>query len=253
MGFMDDIEAIVNELPTDRQTIFFSATLNKRVFDISKKLLKNPQEIIINSNPNESTQIKQSLYLADNIDHKYKLLNHLLQDPSLNQAVIFTSTKSQAEVLEEKLSEELEHKVVALHGDMSQRERTRNMQKLRNGQVKLLVSTDVAARGIDVNTITHVFNFDLPHTADDYWHRIGRTGRAGQSGEAHSFMSFRDKDLVKQLESRSGERFMFSTIPGLEPQKKLNDSGSKPKSRSFKDKKFGQKKKFFKKPFGKNA
>jgi superfamily II DNA/RNA helicase len=190
------------------------------------------------------------LYLTDNIEHKYKLLNHLLQDPTLNQAVIFTSTKSQAETLEEKLSEESTLSVAALHGDMSQKERTRNMQKLRNGQVQLLVSTDVAARGIDVNTITHVFNFDLPHTADDYWHRIGRTGRAGQSGEAHSFMSFRDKELVKQLESKSGEKFVFSTVPGMEPTKKLNDSGSRPKSRSFRDRKFQDKGGFKKKSFG---
>lgn len=249
MGFMEDIEAIVDALPVDRQTVFFSATFNKRVMAISKKILKNPIEVIVNANPNESTQIKQSLYLTDNIEHKYKLLNHLLQDPSLNQAVIFTSTKSQAETLEEKLSEESDHKVAALHGDMSQRERTRNMQKLRTGQVKVLVSTDVAARGIDVNTITHVFNFDLPHTADDYWHRIGRTGRAGQSGEAHSFMSFRDKDLVKQLEARSGQKFNFSTVPGMEPTKKLNDSGSKSKSHSFRDRKPGNKGSFKKNGF----
>ena len=183
------------------------------------------------------------------------MLNHLLQDPSLNQAVIFTSTKSQAEVLEDKLSSESELRVAALHGDMSQRERTRNMQKLRTGQIKLLVSTDVAARGIDVNTITHVFNFDLPHTADDYWHRIGRTGRAGLSGEAHSFMSFRDKELVKQLEAKSGQKFTFSTIPGLEPQKKLNDAPKKSKKPFFKERKFGAKpfkgNRFEKRPFKK--
>ena len=239
MGFMEDIEAIVEALPKDRQTIFFSATLNKRVFAISKKLLTNPKEFIINSNPNESTSIEQSIYVVDNIEHKYKLLNHLLQDSTLNQAVIFTSTKSQADILEEKLSEDGHLKVAALHGDMSQRERTRNMQKLRAGQVQLLVSTDVAARGIDVNTITHVFNFDLPHSADDYWHRIGRTGRAGNKGVAHSFMSFRDKDLVKQLESKSGQKFIFSTVPGLEPQKSSGGGSQKPKSRSsFRDRKY---------------
>ena len=236
MGFMEDIEAIVKALPQDRQTVLFSATFNKRVLEIAKKLLKNPKEIIVNANPNESSSIHQSMYLTDNIDHKYQLLHHLLKDPSLNQAVIFTSTKSQAELLEDKLSEELELNVAALHGDMSQRERTRNMQKLRNGQVRLLVSTDVAARGIDVNTITHVFNFDLPHTADDYWHRIGRTGRAGNSGFAHSFMSFRDKDLVRQLEARSGKKFEFSIVPGLEPQKKLHDNPSKKKKKPFRQK-----------------
>lgn len=252
MGFMDDIEAIVEQLPVDRQTVFFSATLNKRVFGISKKLLKDPKEIIVNSNPNESTQIEQTLYLTDNIEHKYKLLSHLLQDPTLNQAVIFTSTKSQAETLEEKLAAENNLKVAALHGDMSQRERTRNMQKLRSGHIKLLVSTDVAARGIDVNTITHVFNFDLPHTADDYWHRIGRTGRAGNSGVAHSFMSFRDKELVKQLETKAGQKFTFSTVPGMEPTKKLNDTApKKSKPRSFRERRSSAQGDFKKKRFEK--
>lgn len=252
MGFLEDIETIVEALPKERQTIFFSATFNKRVFGISKKILKDPKEVIVNSNPNESSKIDQSMYLVDNLEHKYKLLDHLIEDPTLNQAVIFTSTKSQAEVLEERFLDN-DLSVSALHGDMSQRERNRAMQKLRKGELKFLVSTDVAARGIDVNTITHVFNFDLPHTADDYWHRIGRTGRAGLSGKAHSFMSFKDKGLLKELEAKSGQKFELSTVPGMEPSKKLyDDKGGGAKKARF-SKKPGFSKNRTKKPFSKKS
>lgn len=226
MGFVDAVQDIAAKTPKERQTLLFSATLKGPVLKLSRSLLNDPVQISIAQEHEKHEHIEQRLHAVDNIDHKYKLLDVLLADPTLTQAVIFTATKFQADVLADKLSES-GHSAAALHGDMRQTARTKTIMRLRQGKVKILVATDVAARGIDVNTITHVINFDLPMSAEDYVHRIGRTGRAGSSGIALSFAAAKDRHLVAQIERFTGHKLTTHTIAGLEPRKSVS-SGNAP-------------------------
>ncbi len=174
--------------------------------------------------------IEQKIYYTENVSHKKKILDRLLSDEEINRAIIFTSTKSFADELVESLKEE-GHKTAALHGDMKQSQRTRTIHKLREGKIKILVATDVAARGIDIESITHVVNFDFPRKAEDYVHRIGRTGRAGQQGTAFSLVGKKDAFLIPEVESYTGQKIKIVEIPGLEPSTKYNRKRSQPKKR----------------------
>lgn len=227
MGFIEPVNQIADKLPQQRQTLLFSATLKGQVLNLSKKILKNPMEIRAEPDKARHENIEQKLLSVDDLEHKYQLLDHLLQDPSVQQAIIFTSTKFQADLLVDQLVEK-GLPAAALHGDMNQRQRTRTIAQLRGGQVRFLVATDVAARGIDVSTISHVINFDLPFNVEDYVHRIGRTGRAGASGVAYSFASYRETSLVRQIEKFTGHQLTSCEIEGLEPKKKEQKS-AKPK------------------------
>jgi superfamily II DNA/RNA helicase len=226
MGFIGPVEDIAAATPETRQTLMFSATFNKNVLGLSKRLLKNPVEIIITPEQTKHESIEQRLHNVDDLSHKYRLLEHFLGDESLEQAIIFTATKRQADVLMDVLSEK-GHDVEALHGDMNQRQRTRTIEKLRRGNLRVLVATDVAARGIDVPTITHIINFDLPNSPEDYVHRIGRTGRAGKTGIAIAFASPKDRHLVKDIERYTGFHMVPAVIEGLEPKFKPFPSSGK--------------------------
>ena len=151
------------------------------------------------------------------------MLDHLLRDIALKQAIVFTATKRDADTLADNLSAQ-GHVASALHGDMNQRDRNRTLAKLRHGRLRILVATDVAARGIDIVGITHVINFDLPKFAEDYVHRIGRTGRAGTSGIAVSFASGKDNIHLKKIERFTGHRIVSHVVPGLEPRYKTRSS-----------------------------
>jgi superfamily II DNA/RNA helicase len=217
MGFIQPVEQICESLPKSRQTLMFSATFAGNVVKLSNRLLTDPVEIRISPERVNHEKIEQRLHRVDNLEHKYRLLNHLLSDPSLTQAIIFTATKRQADHLVEKLAH-LGRSARALHGGMNQRQRTRTIREMREEEFSILVATDVAARGIDIQTITHVFNFDLPRDADDYVHRIGRTGRAGASGIALSFAASRDMSIVRQIEKLIGKRMDLHQITGMEPK-----------------------------------
>jgi superfamily II DNA/RNA helicase len=158
--------------------------------------------------------------------HKNKLLEHLLIAPDMNQAIIFTSTKRHADVLAEDLYA-AGHKTAALHGDMTQGARNRTLTKLRHGDVKVLVATDVAARGIDVQGISHVINYDLPKFAEDYVHRIGRTGRANNTGIAISFASNMDRHILRKIEQFTGHRMEPAIVEGFEPKRSFNANSGK--------------------------
>lgn len=217
MGFIQDVELIASATPTERQTTLFSATLDSTIDKIAARLLKTPKRIQIASQRTKLDNIEQRLHYVDNLSHKNRLLDHLLQDASIKQAIIFTATKKDADSLADNLVAQ-GHKAAAMHGDMTQRERNRTLTSLRQGRLKILVATDVAARGIDVTDITHVINFDLPKFAEDYVHRIGRTGRAGASGIAVSFASEKDTVHLKKIERFTGNSIAAHIIPGMEPR-----------------------------------
>jgi superfamily II DNA/RNA helicase len=219
MGFIDPVEQISAATPKSRQTLMFSATLKGNVMNLSKRLLRDPVTISIAAEHAKHENIEQRVHNVDNLEHKYRLLEVLLNDTSMNQAVVFTSTKHQADTLADRLLQ-AGFSVAALHGDMRQRERTRTVAQLREGKIKILVATDVAARGIDILTISHVINFDLPITVEDYVHRIGRTGRAGTNGIALSFAAAKDMQLVSRIERFTGQKMIPHLIPGMEPKLK---------------------------------
>tara|TARA_R110002073_G_scaffold278333_3_gene442132 strand:+ start:1174 stop:2565 length:1392 start_codon:yes stop_codon:yes gene_type:complete len=217
MGFIDDVERIASATPSTRQTLLFSATLDGAIDKVAARLLKSPKRIQIATQKAKLENIEQRLHYVDNLSHKNKLLDHVLRDEALKQAIVFTATKRDANTLADNLHAQ-GYIAGALHGDMNQRERTRTLTKLRRGGLRILVATDVAARGIDVAGITHVINFDLPKFAEDYVHRIGRTGRAGASGIAVSFASNKDGINLKKIERYTGQQIASHVVPGLEPQ-----------------------------------
>lgn len=230
MGFVDDVERIASATPKTRQTLLFSATLDGVVGNLASRLLKEPKRISISATKDKHENIEQRMMFADDVAHKNKLLSHLLTDVDMNQALVFTATKRDADGLADLLSAQ-GLSVAALHGDMSQRERNRTLLNLRNGNLRVLVATDVAARGIDVRGISHVINFDLPKFAEDYVHRIGRTGRGGSSGIAISFASNRDAQLLKRIERYTEQSIKMHTIEGLEPKYKLRTGPSSDRPR----------------------
>ena len=219
MGFIDDVEKIASAIPTTHQTLLFSATLDSAIAKVATRLLKSPKRIQIANQQAKLDNIEQRLHYVDDISHKNRLLDHLLRDMELKQAIVFTATKRDADTLADNLSAQ-GHEASALHGDMNQRDRTRTITKLRHGRLRVLVATDVAARGINVVGITHVINFDLPKFAEDYVHRIGRTGRAGASGIAVSFASGKDGVNLQKIERFTGHRIVSHVVPGLEPRYK---------------------------------
>jgi superfamily II DNA/RNA helicase len=216
MGFIRPVEKIAASTPKSRQTLMFSATLKENVIKLSKHLLNNPVKIGIAPDFENSKQIEHRIYHTNNFSHKHKLLDHLLKDGSIAKAIVFTATKFCANQLCRQLIKQ-GFSAEALHGDINQNRRNRTIAKFRQEKTGLLIATDVAARGIDILTISHVINFDLPQTLDDYIHRIGRTGRAGGNGIAISFVSSKDRQLVKQIERFIGQKIVPLSIQGMEP------------------------------------
>ncbi len=219
MGFKDDLEAIVGKTPATRQTMLFSATMEPAIVRLAAALLKDPVRIAVDSQQTPHANIEQRLHFADDMGHKTRLLEHLLRDTELNQAIVFTSTKRAADDLAQGLHRQ-GFSAAALHGDMNQGARTRTLTALRRGSLRVLVATDVAARGIDVQGISHVINYELPNQAEDYVHRIGRTGRAGRNGVAISFANVRDHYLVKSIERFTAQPIAITVIEGLEPKQR---------------------------------
>ena len=220
MGFIEDIEAIAAQTPAERKTWMFSATFAGHVGQLAHRLTRDPQDISVASHTDSHDNIEQRLHVADSLHHKNDLLDHVLTSREVDQAVVFTSTQRDADVLADRLAE-MGHAVAALHGGMPQGRRNRVLQALRMRQLRVLVATDVAARGIDVPTITHVINYGMPMKAEDYVHRIGRTGRAGRSGLAVTLAERRDIPMVRRIERFTTQRIPEAVIAGLEPKTKL--------------------------------
>ncbi|MBK8016096.1 MAG: DEAD/DEAH box helicase [Betaproteobacteria bacterium] len=224
MGFVDDIHRIASATPSARQTLLFSATLGGRIAPLAAELMREPKRIELESHRERHANIEQRLHWADNRSHKERLLDRLLGDPSIDQAIVFTSTQHDAERVAEQLAGD-GHAVASLHGGMPQGVRNRTLQALRRKHVRVLVATDVAARGIDVPTISHVINYGLPINAEDYVHRIGRTGRAGRAGQAITLAQHEDAPKIRRIERFTTQKLPVSTLEGLEPRFRPAPSG----------------------------
>jgi superfamily II DNA/RNA helicase len=234
MGFKDDIDAVVAQVPENRQTLLFSATLDDTITRMAATMMKEPVRIDVSGHKTRHENIEQRLHYADDLSHKNRLLDHLLRDTEVEQAIVFTSTKRAADDLALDLIGQ-GHAAAALHGDMKQGARNRTLENLKRGRLRVLVATDVAARGIDVAGISHVINFDLPRQAEDYVHRIGRTGRAGRNGVAISLANVRESFQVRLIERFTTQQIPVSAIPGLEPTQKVFEKkpfGGKPGGKS---------------------
>ena len=218
MGFIDDINTIVDRTPQDRQTLLFSATLDGTVAKLAARMMRDPQRIELASQSDRHANITQTLLYADDAGHKLRLLDHILRDAAMDQAIVFTATKRGADDLAKHLAD-TGFSVMALHGDMNQRQRSRTLTEVQDGRVRVLVATDVAARGIDVQAISHAINYDLPMQPEDYVHRIGRTGRAGRDGLAYTLAVHGERHKVRRIEHFIGHQIPSEVIAGLEPQR----------------------------------
>ncbi|GAB1620898.1 DEAD/DEAH box helicase [Agarivorans albus] len=231
MGFIDDISKIVDRLPEQRQSLLFSATLSKQVKQLAKTTIGDAVEISLTHDTNNAPDIDQWLVTVDK-DKKSSLLSHMIKENEWQQALIFIQTKHGSA----KLVSQLEKRGIAaeaFHSGRSQASRTKLLESFKAGQVKFVVATGIAARGIDIEELNRVVNYDLPDQADDYVHRIGRTGRAGASGEAISFVSKDDFRNLCAIESRIGHLIERKTVEGFEPKKEVPISilNYKPKSK----------------------
>jgi superfamily II DNA/RNA helicase len=215
MGFIHAVRRIVGKVPRTRQTLMFTATWDDRLAKLAKEMLTDPVRVQIAHNPEVAAQITHRVHLVDDAGHKDRVLRHLLGHAT-GQTLVFAGTKRRVK----KLAEQLERtglSVGALHGDMKQSQRTRTLDGLRRNELRVLVATDVAARGIDVPDLAMVINVDLPHVPEDYVHRTGRTGRAGATGQAVSLVSRDDRPLLSAIEKFTGKAIERMAIAGLEP------------------------------------
>jgi ATP-dependent RNA helicase RhlE len=198
MGFKDDLERIVSELPKERQTILFSATMPPAIAKLAKKILDNPKRVNISDVPVTAHNIDEQVMFVKRNDKNAQLLE-LLKDDQIERAIVFTRTKRMADQLSKSLNTK-KMKADAIHGDKRQNARQRSLQKFKNGKVRVLVATDVAARGIDVDGVSHVINYELSDEPENYVHRIGRTARAGKSGIAVTICDPEDRGLLLGVE-----------------------------------------------------
>ncbi|MEO5882041.1 MAG: DEAD/DEAH box helicase [Caldimonas sp.] len=217
MGFIDDIRTIADHVPAARQTVMYSATFLGNVGGLARSLLRDPQKVEVASHTDTHANIEQRLHWADSSTHKNALLDHILTQREMEQALVFTSTQRDADWLADRLAD-MGHHVASLHGGHPQGRRNRVLQGLRDGRLKILVATDVAARGIDVRSISHVINYGLPMKPEDYVHRIGRTGRAGVNGLAITLAERMDSGMIRRIQQFTTQSMPVTTIAGLEPK-----------------------------------
>jgi superfamily II DNA/RNA helicase len=225
MGFIPDVERIVSLLPRTRQTLFFSATMGPEIRRLADAFLQNPKEIAVSRPASVATTITEGLALVAEHD-KREALRRLIRTQQVQNALIFCNRKRDVDILHKSLTR---HKfnVGALHGDMAQTVRFATLEKFKANELRLLVCSDVAARGIDIGGLSHVFNFDVPHHAEDYVHRIGRTGRAGLPGHAFTIATPDDRFAVEAIEKLIGHAIPPFVVEGLDPVDWSEEEGRK--------------------------
>ncbi|MBD3867572.1 MAG: DEAD/DEAH box helicase [Acidobacteria bacterium] len=229
MGFLPDIRRIVAALPEKRQNLLFSATMPKEIRRLADRLLENPHVVELNHTQQLET-IEHALYPVDET-RKYDMLEHVLSGDDFRSAIVFTRTKHRAKRLAQKLDKS-GHRAVALQGNMSQNARVRAMDGFRKREYDVLVATDIAARGIDVDQVTHVVNYDMPNTSDAYTHRIGRTGRSERDGKAYTFVTTEDGQMVREVERRIGSAIPRRKVEGMDIPVRQSGRPSRSPSRS---------------------
>ncbi len=225
MGFIHDIKKVLALLPQKRQNLLFSATFSDEIKKLADNLLNSPTLIEVAKRNTTTTQVKQVIYPVDKT-RKRELLIHLIKAHNWQQVLVFTRTKHGAN----KLSEQLKKKGItaaAIHGNKSQGARTKALLEFKEGKVRVLVATDIAARGIDIDQLPHVINFELPNVAEDYVHRIGRTGRAGCSGEAASLVCVDELELLRGIEKLIKAKIHKEQIKGFTPDPTIKPEAKK--------------------------
>jgi ATP-dependent RNA helicase RhlE len=232
MGFIHDIKKVIAKLPAKRQTLFFSATMPKEIAGLAGSILSNPVRVEVTPVSTTAEKIEQSVYFVDKPDKKL-LLQHILEDKNIERVLVFTRTKHGAN----KVEKDLNHKGIraeAIHGNKSQNARQKALTSFKDGSIRVLVATDIAARGIDVDDLTHVVNYELPNIPETYVHRIGRTGRAGASGIALSFCDAEEREFLRDINKLIGNnvpvieqhpyKMDFSNIRPSMPERKPQPS-----------------------------
>jgi len=216
MGFIVDIKQVLKSLPSSKQTLFFSATFNEQIFAISKTILSKPKIIEVDQRNATASKVEQLVYQVDK-NRKSGLLSFLIGSKNWQQVLIFTQTKIGADALAKEMTKD-GIAIESIHGDKSQGARDRILANFKEGKIRALVATDVAARGLDIKQLQYVINHELPYNAEDYIHRIGRTGRAGLTGLAVSLVSESESYLLRDIEKLLGEHFVPQWLEGFEPE-----------------------------------
>jgi len=233
MGFLPDIRRILSALPKERQNLLFSATMPQEIRSLADRVLRQPLVVDV-AHATPLSTIEHALYPVD-ATRKQALLERILDEDETGPAIVFTRTKHRARSVARKL-EGAGHRAVALQGNMSQGQRERAMNGFRKRRFDVLVATDIAARGIDVQQVSHVVNFDMPNTTDAYTHRIGRTGRSNRLGKAYTFVTAEDHELVFKVEKRLGEPIPRRAVEGIEaipfPQGRSRSRASQPRGKT---------------------
>lgn len=222
MGFIHDIKRIMAKLPPQRQTLFFSATFSKDIKELADTLLQSPELVEVTTANSASAQVQQLAFRVDS-QRKRELLSHVIGARNWQQVLIFSRTKHGADRLSKQLALD-GIQAAAIHGDKSQGHRTKVLQEFKDGQLRVLVATDIAARGLDIEDLPIVVNYDLPHVAEDYVHRIGRTGRAGRFGLAVTLVTPDDLPMLQQIEKLIKQLIEQQVLPGYEHNPKFNHS-----------------------------
>ncbi|WP_217875956.1 DEAD/DEAH box helicase [Pseudoalteromonas shioyasakiensis] len=215
MGFIDEIKRILRHVPKERQTLLFSATFDDSIFKLSKQLLNDPKLVEVNKRNSAAVEVEQLVYAVDE-DRKRELVSHMIGMKNWQQVLIFTRTKQTADVLAKEMCKD-GLKTESIHGDKSQGARDKALQNFKSGVTRVLVATDVAARGLDIASLKYVINYELPYVAEDYVHRIGRTGRAGEKGMAMSLVSIDEQWLLDEIDILLDTRLTPQWLPGYEP------------------------------------
>jgi ATP-dependent RNA helicase RhlE len=223
MGFIHDVKKVIARLPERRQTMLFSATMPPEIQQLAASILTNPKKVEVTPVSSTADTIEQSIYFVDK-GNKKKLLTHVLQDPEIRNALVFTRTKHGADKVVKDLVKE-GVSAMAIHGNKSQNARQRALSEFKEGKIRVLVATDIAARGIDIDELSHVINYELPNIPESYVHRIGRTGRAGLSGKAIAFCEGEEFPYLKDIQKLIGKQvpvvndhpYVMAGMPQLTP------------------------------------
>ena len=234
MGFRDDIKAIINETPKSRQSVMFSATMSKDLIKLMERYQNKAIKINITGNKEQSKQIEQ-LYFNLKSAPKLNALKRLLEEYKVESGIIFCNTRAKVDELSKRLSHD-DYIAAALHGEIDQKKRNKVMQAFKKGSINLLVATDVAARGLDINDLEVVINYDLPQADQDYVHRIGRTGRAGKTGLALNLVTTKEIARILRIAKSSNLTIKSAKLPGVEGEDSLKRDRVRPAKPRFKGK-----------------